>query len=784
MVRSWLSGLRQKTNLWISSGLRRRKRRANAVGSLENLEQRQLLTARVWDGGGGVANNTWSNPLNWSGDVAPVAGDDLVFPGSASVHVTVNDTNTLFKSISLESSSAGAGYQVSGTPIRLIGGVSATTTTSTFHEIKNAISLEGAAAHSILAGPGVTLQLDSTVSGATAISKSGTGRMILAGANTFTGAFQALAGVTQLAHSNALGTTAGATSVSPGAAIERVEFVGIGEEFPRLLNVAENVSLSGHGIGGTGALRNVSGNNKWTGTVTLGGGLENSIGVDAPNAEFQTDQLLISGVVKDGSVAGFHKVGGGRLFLSGTNTYRSSTLIDQGVIQIQNSSALGSAVGITRVQVGAALELDDVNLGGGETLSLTVAEPLQLLGTGTDAAGALRNIEGNNIWSGAVTLLSPTSVGVDRTDDVLTVTSVISGAAASSLTKVGTGKLRTTGVNTFSGPTTIQTGTLEVNGNSVSSAITVVNGTLAGTGTTGPVAVQKNGTISPGGNAVGTLNVKGLSSLGTIVVTAGTSIHDVINVTGRVDIGNSAIVVNGSTGLNKLNVIANDSTDVIVGTTNATKVTSSAGQVFGVSYTGGTGNDLTLVRQNVAPMLTNRAISSILTEGDQALLTATIVDPDILDKFFMSVDWGDGSLTRHTFNPGTPRDIALSHRYQDDGVYTVRMVWTDNSGTGNSGTMTTTVQNAAPVFEAGSNASARVNSIFERRIQFVDAPKDIAFVSIDFGDGSLPQLLAPGTARSFRLSHRFGVKGTFKVTVTITDNGGAATSDAFFVTVS
>lgn len=788
MLRSWLRDFKNRTQTWLNMGLRRRRHRKSSVGSLENLEQRQLLTARVWDGGGSATNNNWSNRFNWAGDVAPVAGDDLIFPGAATVHVAVNDypnaASSIFKSISVESTAGTAGYLISGNPIRLTGGLTATAATSAFHEIKNAISLEGAATHVISAGPGVTLQLDSTVSGGAAISKTGTGRLILAGSNTFTGAFQAQAGVTQLATSNALGTTAGATTVSAGAAVELAEFVGLGEEFPRTLNVAENITLSGHGIGGTGALRNVSGNNKWTGSVSLTAGLENSIGVDGPNAEFAEDQLTISGVVKDSAVAGFHKVGAGRLFLSGTNTYRSTTLIDQGVIRIQNSSALGTAAGITRVQTGAALELDDVAIGGGETLSLVVAEPLQLLGTGTGSVGALRNVEGNNIWSGSVTMLSPTSIGVDRPNDTLAVTSVISGAAASSLTKVGTGSLRTTANNSFSGPTTLQAGTLEVNGNSGLSNVTVVNGTLSGTGTTGAVVVQQNGRVSPGGNSIGTLNVKGLSSVGTFVLSLGAGSHDVINVTGKVDVGNSAFLLNGTTGLNKLNVIQNDQTDGIIGTTNGTTFASTAGQTFGISYTGGTGNDLTFIRQNVAPMLTNRQISQTITEGDQVLLTATIVDPDTLDTFFMSVDWGDGILTRHTFNRTAPRDIALSHRYADDGKYTVRMVWTDNSGNGNSGTMTTVVENAAPVFDAGSNATVRLNSNFERRLQFRDAARDIAFVSISYGDDTLPQLLAPGLDRSFKLSHRFRLRGTFEVKVTITDNAGAATTDSFFVTVT
>src|SRR5262249_57360237 len=63
---------------------RRGSRAARARGfrpSLETLEGRVLLATRVWDGGGADAN--WTTAANWAGDVAPGAGDDLVFVGGA-----------------------------------------------------------------------------------------------------------------------------------------------------------------------------------------------------------------------------------------------------------------------------------------------------------------------------------------------------------------------------------------------------------------------------------------------------------------------------------------------------------------------------------------------------------------------------------------------------------------------------------------------------------------------------------------------------------------------------
>src|SRR5947207_7850373 len=84
-------------------------------------------TMRTWDGGG--ANNLWMNATNWVGDVAPVAGDDLVFPAGAA-QFTCNDNFpavTTFNSIII-----GASYTFNGQSIALNAGILATNGTSTF----------------------------------------------------------------------------------------------------------------------------------------------------------------------------------------------------------------------------------------------------------------------------------------------------------------------------------------------------------------------------------------------------------------------------------------------------------------------------------------------------------------------------------------------------------------------------------------------------------------------------------------------------------------------------
>jgi autotransporter-associated beta strand protein/probable HAF family extracellular repeat protein len=111
------------------------------------------------------------------------------------------------------------------------------------------------------------------------------------------------------------------------------------------------------------------------------------------------------------------------------------------------------------------------------------------------------------VWGGTVTNSGPSTatltVGSDNTNTRF-IGSIEEGTSTTALTKIGAGTLTLAGTSSYTGPTTVNGGILNVEGSIASSQVTVNAGTgLTGTGTVGDTMVARGGSLLPGNSTAG-----------------------------------------------------------------------------------------------------------------------------------------------------------------------------------------------------------------------------------------------------------------------------------------
>jgi autotransporter-associated beta strand protein len=347
--------------------------------------------------------------------------------------------------------------------------------------------------------------------------KIGEGTLILSGTNTYSGQTLVEEGIVQVNNPQALGAT------SPAATANTIVTAGAALELRSDLEL-EPVTINGNGIpfNGhfTGALRNVSNNNVYTGVLTFG--TNTTIGVDSGTSltigERPGVLAGIGSMTDNGSNFSLDKELTGTLILASANTYGGQTFVNQGPLQIQSPDALGAATGLTDGTVvldGAQLQL--ARNAVSQLPTVVSNEHLSLSGTGIFGSGALLNVRGDtapggshsNSWNGPILLtITPnfapptnpgTQIGIGVSDDLdtLTINGIISqdsALASFGLIKVGPGRLTLTQANTFTGITTVNDGWLRVQNNAALGPVASNEvQTIAVFGVTGTYSLVFNG---------------------------------------------------------------------------------------------------------------------------------------------------------------------------------------------------------------------------------------------------------------------------------------------------
>lgn len=355
-----------------------------------------------------------------------------------------------------------------------------------------------------------TQTLSGTLSGAGTLLLSGNSQLLISGNNTFSGGVTVTNGKATANSSSAFGTgtvTVSGTGVLDlggrtlpnamvvdggtlqGGTIDVAKVTASSGQISANLTGTGNLSKSGAGTlilggnnshaGGTtvmsGTLALNSANALGSGTLTLSGGaldlrsqtVSNNVSLSSDSTVTATDGAIAGDIAGSGQLS---KTGNGTVTLSGNNTYTGGTTVSAGTLALNSANALGSG---------------NVTLAGGglDVKSQTVAKDITLT--------ANSSVAGTN---GAIT-------------------GVISGDKT--LTKVGTGTLTLSGINTFTGGTLVNAGTLQVNGSIQGNVVVSAGGTLAGSGEVGDITVVAGGTIGAGVvGAVGSLSADSLSLQG------------------------------------------------------------------------------------------------------------------------------------------------------------------------------------------------------------------------------------------------------------------------------
>lgn len=352
-----------------------------------------------------------------------------------------------------------------------------------------------------------------------------------------------------------IGAQAGQAPVGPGSVVSPSVEMGLNDNGSDTLAsgliVFNHTDDSGSytfspNISGNGQLEHhagttlLTGTNSYTGITQVEGGILRAGGLAAfvPDGAYAINGGTLDLNGNGLTMSSFSGAGGTldmhgayvRIIQSGDTAYDGDIVSTSGRLYKRGSGTLTLNGQISGLSAGLFVELGTLALNSANSHGYTLLTNDAVLEVGHDQAlgtgrlqlfgfGTLR-ANTDLVLANPILFLDPLGnhLTVDSSHNLnLTGDSVPSPAVANILTKTGTGLLTLSGDMTMGGTsnpgtTTVQGGTLRVDGRLVSRVMVNDGATLGGSGTVGTTTVQSGGILAPG-SSIGTLTVAGNLSL-------------------------------------------------------------------------------------------------------------------------------------------------------------------------------------------------------------------------------------------------------------------------------
>lgn len=208
-----------------------------------------------------------------------------------------------------------------------------------------------------------------------------------------------------------------------------------------------------------------------------------------------------------------------------------------------------------------------------------------------------------------------------------------------------------------------------------------------------------------------------------------------------------------------------------------------------INLTNHSGTDLAAAwgAANYAPVLSNVAVSTPITEGGVATLSGTIADANAGDSFVFDITWGDRQSQTVDYPAGTP-SFAVTHVYADDPAvgadeFVINYTINDHRFGSDGGSKSVTVQNVNPTVSNlnVSPSPVSVGGTVTLTGDYSDpgfhgSPADEQLqVSVAWGDGQSTSVVASGAPGAINETHSYAVAGSYTIAVQVSDNDGGVT---------